>query len=239
MSLKILFRFVSISIFLLIFAILYLVCEQATWGFTISHLKIDKEFVTVNAGIRPFFLKNRFYLQEQGGQAYVFFSEDGKFVLKFFKDAPRPWLRLPRYRTKKWQKLQKTLDGYRLALNHLQKESGVLYLHTAHSSNPLFATLVDRLNIAHVVDLSCCYFVLQKRASIPTTNELKKLIPQIKELIFKRNALKIGDHDFRLHKNLGLIDGNLSFIDPGQFIEEAGPSSELPEKFLDYLNIPK
>jgi hypothetical protein len=209
----------------------------ATWGFTIARLKTshDLGFTPCGADPRPY-LSQKFYLRDQGGQSYVFISADHQYILKFFKDMPRPWIPFSGYQQKKLGKLKRTLKGYDLAYHRLPKETGLISLHTALTSTPIPATLVDRLNIEHAVDLSSVYFILQKTAD-PLPKELgSESLLQIRQLLQRRASAQIADHDPRLHLNLGWVDGHPIFIDPGRFVEEANPSSDLPPKFLERLS---
>lgn len=219
------------------FAAAYFISDLATWGFTFTRLQTSKNIGFTNQGIPPLSeLNQKYFLKAQGGQSYVFFSEDGKYVLKFFKDMPRPLVLWPSYQQKKLSKLKRTLGGYNLAFTRLPAETGLVYLHlqpsTAPLATPLVTTLVDRLNIHHNVDLSSVYFVLQKKAE-PLTSCPD--LAQVFELLSKRSAAHIADHDPRLYTNLGWIDGKLVFTDPGRFVEDPTAYAEIPEKFLEHF----
>jgi hypothetical protein len=227
-------RLTKSVLFLALFGLAYFLTDLATWGFTTARLKAS-ETLGSSAGNDPHpYLQQKFYLKDQGGQSYVFISSDGKYVLKFFKDMPRPWLPLSHYKKKKLGKLKRTLNGYQLAFDRLRQETGLLYIHLCPTSTPLPAILVDRLNIEHTLDLSSTYFVLQKRAA-PLQTVSQATLSQISELLQKRAREQIADHDPRLHSNLGWIDNHLVFIDPGRFVEDSQASSELPSKFLEQL----
>jgi hypothetical protein len=224
--------FTRTLLFFFIFALAYFLTDLATWGFTIARLRTAQP-LGPSEGIDPYlYLRQKFYLKDQGGQSYVFISSDEKYVLKFFKDMPRPWIPFPNYQKKKLGKLKRTLHGYHLAFERLPQETGLLYLHLSPTLTPLPAILVDRLLIEHSVDLSSTYFVLQKRAA-PLTK--KPALSQVSELLQKRASVHIADHDPRLHTNLGWIDNHLVFIDPGRFVEDQNASSELPRKFLEHF----
>jgi hypothetical protein len=214
----------------------YYLSDLATWGFTIARLKISHDLGFTSCGAEPhLYLSQKFYLRDQGGQSYVFISADNQYVLKFFKEMPRPWIPFSSYQQKKLGKLKRTLKGYHLAYHRLLEETALISLHTAPTLAPLPATLVDRLNIEHKVDLSSVYFVLQRKAD-PLLKDLgSESLLQIRQLLQKRASAQIADHDPRLHLNLGWVDGRPVFIDPGRFVEEANPSSDLPPRFLENL----
>jgi hypothetical protein len=222
-------------LFLALFGAAYFLCDRATWGFTTARLQATHDLGFPPSQNDPrIYLQQKYSLCDQGGQSYVFISEDGKYILKFFKEMPRPWFPWPSYQKKKLGKLARTLRGYQLAFNRLREETGLLYLHLAPTSSPLPAVLVDRLHIEHRLDLSSIYFVLQKRAE-PITNFSESTLSQIYELLQKRSSVHIADHDPRLQSNLGWIDNHLVFIDPGRFVDDPHATSDLPMKFLEYL----
>lgn len=102
------------------FAAAYFVSDLATWGFTFTRLQTTHDIGFTNQGTPPLSeLNQKYFLKAQGGQSYVFFSEDGKYVLKFFKDMPRPLVLWPSYQQKKLGKLRRTLGGYNLAFTRL------------------------------------------------------------------------------------------------------------------------
>jgi hypothetical protein len=221
-------------LFFVLFGFAYFFSDLATWGFTIARLRTSKPLGPSRGSDPHLILKQKFYLKDQGGQSYVFISADEKYVLKFFKDMPRPWIPFKNYQRKKLGKLVRTINGYHLAFDRLQQETGLLYLHPSPTAAALPTTLVDRLHIEHPIDLSSVYFVLQKRAT-PVSTFSESTLAQVSELLQKRASCHIADHDPRLYANLGWIDGQLVFIDPGRFVEDAHASSELPKKFLEKI----
>jgi nitrogen fixation protein len=221
-------------LFVTLFGLAYFFSDIATWGFTIARLRTTRP-LGPSGGVDPYLiLKQKFYLKDQGGQSYVFISSDEKYVLKFFKDMPRPWIPFNKYQKKKLGKLIRTINGYHLAFERLPQETGLLYLHFSPTSSPLPTILVDRLAIEHSIDLSSVYFVLQKRAT-PVDSFSESTLARVSDLLKKRASAHIADHDPRLQANLGWIDGQLVFIDPGRFVEDANASAELPKKFLERL----
>jgi len=223
-------------VFLSLFGAAYFLCDLATWGFTTARLQTTRDLGFPPPQDDPtIYLRQKYYLRDQGGQSYVFISEDQKYVLKFFKDMPRPWLPWPSYQKKKIGKLVRTLNGYYLAYQRLRAETGLLHLHLSSTATPLPAVLIDRLHIEHALDLSSVYFVLQKRAE-PITGFSEETLSQVYALIQKRASAHIADHDPRLHSNLGRMENNVVFIDPGRFVDDPQATSDLPAKFLEYLH---
>lgn len=198
-------------LFLSLFFLAYHLCEKATWGFTVARLYTMHDLNLSNFEDPAPYLGQKFYLKDQGGQSFVFFSEDGRLVLKLFKEMPRPWLIWPAYQKKKLGKLSRTLRGYTLAMERMPESSALLALHFKVTEKPLIVTLVDRLNIAHSVDLSKVYFALQHKVEpISSSLPIKPLFEELKKVGLK-------DHDHRLEQNIGQKDGRLVFLDPGRF----------------------
>jgi hypothetical protein len=180
----------------------------------------------------------------KGGQCYAFFSDDGKYVIKFFKQRvytvplwhhliPIPYV-FDRYKAKKkWKrqdKIQRDFFSYKAAFEDLQEMTGILYVHL----NPTHdirkqVTIVDLLNIEHTIDLDQFDFILQRRAEMiyPTLstlieqkqiNRCKEIIDQVIQLVVNRCQKGYEDWDPNVRTNCGLLEGRVIKIDVGRFI---------------------
>jgi len=186
--------------------------EKATWEFSLPRYVAPG---APSAQKTAFPAHQTWVLEAKGGQSLVFFSEDGQYVLKFFQDQPRPYHLLPSYRARKAKKLARTLNGYTLLHELCPHLSATVLNHFQKTVDPLPARLIDRLGIAHDVDLSAYLFVLQKRAA-----PLERVNPQeLETLINTLASSHLQDHDHRLSQNLGLLDGTLVILDPGRIAE--------------------
>jgi hypothetical protein len=179
-----------------------------------------------------------------GGQAFVFFSEDGKYALKFFKQRhfrqPTYLNYIPfidRYRKLKFSKRKKRINqeygSYRLGFNELPHETALVYLHL--NKTDLFkrsVTLIDRLKLQHQVDLDTTDFILQRRAYLvpDTINEqmrandaesAKKTISSVVDLIVYRCKSGYGDKDPNIATNCGIYEGRAIKIDVGRFYHDS------------------
>ena len=180
----------------------------------------------------------------KGGQCYAFFSEDGKYVLKFFKQrlykAPswHKWLAVPflfdRYKEKKKLRREKKkirdFFSYKTAFEDLQEISGVLYTHlnpTDHLKKSV--TLIDLLQKEHHLDLNQFNFILQKRGEMvypqilrllenKQKEQAKKIIDQILDLVVLRCQKGYEDWDPQILTNCGLLETQAMKIDVGRFI---------------------
>lgn len=188
----------------------------------------------------------------QGGQAFAFFSLDGKYVIKFFKQRLfRPsWLlnHLPlppflhRYREKRnWKradKFERDFLSYKVAFEELQDQTGIIYTHlnkTAHLQKKI--PVKDRLGIIHHINLDEVDFVVQKRAehvydrirNLMETGEIQKAklaIDSIFAMIQKRAQMGFRDRDPDIRTNCGFIEDRAVKIDVGRFVRCA----EMKEK---------
>ncbi len=175
-----------------------------------------------------------------GGQAYVFFSDDGKYVIKFFKQHhfnPPTYLNyipgISQYRDRKFAKRRKRLLqdylSYKTGFEQLPHETEIVYVHlnpTSHIKKQL--TLIDKLNIVHKIDLDTTDFLIQRRADgvLSTIKEkmragdkegAKKTIDQLITLVLTRCQKGFGDGDPNLITNCGIYKDHAIKIDIGRF----------------------
>lgn len=123
-------------------------------------------------------LGQEFQYLGSGAQCYAFISQDGQYVLKFFKIkhlSPKRWLKwlplpgLGQYRFNKIEKrIQRHHDlfsSYKLAYQNLKKETGVVFIHLNKTRDlGVRVNLYDRMLNCYRVDLDRYEFVLQKKA---------------------------------------------------------------------------
>jgi hypothetical protein len=178
-----------------------------------------------------------------GGQAFVFFSQDGKYVLKFFKQRhfrePTYLNYIPfisRYRTLKFAKRKKRIhqeySSYKLGFDELPHETALVYLHL--NKTDCFkrcVTLIDRLKLQHSIDLDTTDFIVQRRAElVPDTihahmqvgdvEKARKTISAIVDLIVYRCRSGYGDKDPNIATNCGIFEGRAIKIDVGRFYHD-------------------
>ena len=188
-------------------------------------------------------LNQPFFFLGNGAQCYAFESLDQKYVVKFFKHhhmRVNSWLNqiklsplLHHYRLKLTGGGQERLDlifgSCKISYELLKEETGLIYVHLNKTNNlQKKLTIVDKLHIAHTVDLDQIEFVVQKKAKMlyPTLKKLRNAndIETIKQhldslLAFfsKRLALGIADNDPIFHRNFGSIDSKTVEIDQSSF----------------------
>jgi hypothetical protein len=178
-----------------------------------------------------------------GGQAYVFFSKDGKYAVKFFKQRhfkePTHLNYIPfikRYRDLKYAKRAKKIrveyGSYKLGFEQLPEETALVYIHlnkTSHLKKNI--TFVDKFNMKHVIDLDKTDFILQRRADLVhdrinhqmATGDIegaKKTISSIVHLIVTRCKKGYLDKDPNIATNCGILGDRAIKIDVGRFAIE-------------------
>ncbi len=163
-------------------------------------------------------------------------------MIKFFEHHLRrlPWLiahiPLPskyaalreKQKIKRLSKLDRDFTSYKIAYERLREESGLLYLHlnkTKHLN--LYVTIVDKLGIAHYLDLNDLEFIVQYKADLAFTRlkslicdqrleQGKEAIDSMLSLVICRYQRGIYDEDPRLHCNLGFMGEKAMLIDIGR-----------------------
>lgn len=183
------------------------------------------------------------YYLGKGCQSYVFESEDGKYVLKFFKYQrfrPQFWLEalsflppikayLDKKMVTKQEKLAFFMEAWKVAFEELKEESGLVYVHLNKSThlNSDFV-LYDKIGMKHVIAADQVEFLVQRKA--------ESLVPWIKEHMFSKNVADVkglldnlittlvseyqrglSDDDPALMQNTGVFDNKMFHIDVGQF----------------------
>ena len=183
-------------------------------------------------------LNQKFHYLAKGSQSYVFASEDGRYVIKFFKDPCKhlyswTWIgsqlikKGPRWvwKTLHADKRQQKWDRHLASLHSaaaLRQETGILYAHlegTTRLNLPLVIT--DKIHIAHTLELDTLPFVLQKRAT-PLQEHLRTLTLAEKEQCLEaaRNLLRALEEKGLVYtdnkiENWGFVEGRPMLIDLG------------------------
>jgi hypothetical protein len=249
--LKTLFK---LSLFLVLIFQARSFCLKKTDGFSISAISSSRPFdptweiaplQEADAQEVSSALDKSYSYFGKGGQCFVFFSEDGNYALKFFKQkvyTPPLWFKylpipfiLERYKARKrWQredKLNRDFTSYKIAYEELQEQTGVLFIHL-NGSTTLNKTLTirDKLGICHSLNLDAFDFVLQRRGQLATTRietlmnenkteDAKTAISRMLQFIVLRCQKGFHDRDPNIKTNCGFIDGLPIKIDVGRFVK--------------------
>lgn len=170
-----------------------------------------------------------------GAQNFAFASEDGKYVIKFFKHHRYRYSKpvqpfVPARVKRKTESRRVTYQSCLYALNALKEDSGIFYLHfnrTTHIKQKL--TVFDKLGVPHTFDLDTTHFILQKRGTMTDEKLLalrsegkhekaKSLLVALLNFNVKRHQLGLSDKDPHLIKNLGFDGDKPMLIDIGGLV---------------------
>ncbi len=180
----------------------------------------------------------------KGCQSYVFGSQDGKYVVKFFKYQHYrlpPWLvylpplpAIVKYRQekseKKWQLMDAVMRSWKVAFEHLKDETGLIFVHlnkTNHLKHQL--TIYGNMGEKYLIDLDQMEFCIQRRADLlckkilefKDNNDLlgaQQIVRRLLNLILSEYSRGLADNDHALMQNTGVVDEKPVHIDVGQFV---------------------
>ncbi|MGE5196844.1 MAG: hypothetical protein ACM3JI_05900 [Anaerolineae bacterium] len=245
---------VKVPIFLSLIFFVERFCHHETAGFRLSKIQSDLAFdprweVHLNEEEKQqvqTILDQPFYFLGSGGQCYAFLSQDGSFVLKFFKHQHMRQhsllnrialvgfferLRQQIVNARK-KRLEYIFGSCKMAYECLKEETGLIAIHlnkTSYLKKQL--TLLDKLGIAHQVRIDEVEFVLQRKADLVYTtlsrlmesnniSSAKNCLDSLLELIVKRCKNGVADRDPIIKRNFGFIGEQAIEIDLGSFIED-------------------
>ena len=176
-----------------------------------------------------------------GGQSHIFESSDGKYVIKFFKqrvfEMPL-WVEygpFTQYRDKKRlkriDKKERDFTSYKVSLEELQGETGVIFVHL-NPSQDLQKKLViqDNLHIQHEIDLDHMDFIIQRKGELSlerisrlmqegNVDSAKRSVESLLDLIVIRSKKGFHDRDPNIRTNCGFLGEYAIKIDVGRFVK--------------------
>lgn len=227
---------------------------HVTGGFMVSNITSDFSFQP-QWEVHPLCLSEQEELTKalnqsydylsKGCQSYVFMSQDGQYVIKFFKYQHyrlQPWLAyfppLPaivKYRQEKREKKWKNFDGFmrswKIAFENLKEETGLLFAHL-NKTNHLKRSLIlyDKIGHKHMIELDQFEFCIQRRAEMLCKTLLsykekgdltkaQRLIHQLLTMIMSEYSRGLADNDHALMQNTGIAQDRPVHIDVGQFVQ--------------------
>lgn len=179
-------------------------------------------------------LNQPFHFLDRGRQTFVFESEDGKYVIKFFD---RNYIRMPWYAgwfvdemkeaVKRDQRRFFYWNSYRLAEDLLKQQTALICVHQGKIEGLPYVSLVDKAKRTFVVDLNHTPFVLQRKGGsfydfldqVLKTEGREGLLSALKgflQMIDHRISLGVSDADHDVRRNFGCLDGAIFHLDPGR-----------------------
>lgn len=189
----------------------------------------------------PSCLHQSFHYLGKGVQFYAFLGEDQQTILKLFKHHhlgpsidvlkkifPRHFVRgIIASREKRMCHLFRSA---KIAIEHLPKETGVLFLHVGKAGNRLGqGKIYDKMGNSYDLDFDTVDFLLQKRA-IPVKQMLDSLFQKglsetaitrmntLIQLIENRSRKGIKNKDGNILENCGFVGENPVELDIGSFV---------------------
>ncbi len=247
-------NFLILPLLIILFHFTSRFCQQKTDGFSValihSGLTFNPAWETVppppeaKAELDRVF-SQKFHYLGFGGQCFAFVSEDGNYVIKFFKfrlfrkphhfllTRPFPSVaELSRLRKldRALFKLHRDFMSYKIAYEDLREETGLLYLHLNKGSElKRTVRIIDKIGIQHKIDLDNIEFAVQRKAEpiFPRIDasmakgdlvSAKQSLHAIVQAIVNRSEKGVFDEDPRLYNNLGFVGQKAIFIDIGRFV---------------------
>lgn len=242
---------------LIAFGVFYLFSElyyRTTDGFALKHIRsnfsfndrwqtriLSDEEKTLSNQI----LSQKFSYLGKGCQSYVFESEDGRYVLKFFKYQrlkEREWLKnfsfipfVDAYQLKKNRrkcaKREGVFNSWKLAFDHLSQETGVLFVHL-NKSDHLKRTvhIVDKVGVSYFLWIDDYEFMIQKKVRMlcdeiddsmknKNVDYANSLLKTLVSRVISEYSRGFADNDHALMQNTGVFEGEPIHVDVGQFVQ--------------------
>lgn len=191
-------------------------------------------------------LQQPFHYIGKGAQSYAFASQDGEYVLKFFKFKhlkPAWYLHLlpsmgplARYKQavieKKSRKLHSLFIGYALAYLENRDYSQLLYVHlTPTKTFKQTVTIIDKLGRAWGIQLDDVVFLVQRKGETLRSilkdqldhqqiEEAKQTLSKVLDMYVAEYHRGLYDRDPGVMQNTGFIDGQAFHLDVGKLTKE-------------------
>lgn len=189
-------------------------------------------------------LNQPFIYLGEGGQAYVFASEDQHYVLKLFKFRRfRPNILvnflpdflfqsyLQAHKAKREQKLIYAFNGHKLAYEVHRLESGLLFIQLNPSNNSQLVSLTDKWGFARTINLEKVSYIIQERGELLSTvlthlldrgdiSAAKDRIRQLFDLYLSEYAKGIYDLDHGIMHNIGCLGDKVFHMDVGKMVRD-------------------
>jgi hypothetical protein len=251
-----------------------LFCNSQTGGFTIAAIEPNRPYNPAweVRALSPLekrevdlALSQKYSYFGYGGQAFVFFSADGKYALKLLKQHslempahldtfPISWI-FTRYvekkRAKRLDKLRRDFASYKAAFEELPVETGLLLVHLNPTSDlKKELTLTDALGIEHHLQWDKLNFVIQKRAQLVPhrlltliqkgeSEKAKEAVLALFNLVRVRCKKGFQDRDPCIFTNCGFIEGSAIKIDVGRLMKnEVMKEPEMIKKEVVRVTMP-
>ncbi len=187
-------------------------------------------------------LGQTFTFTGEGGQSFVFVSDDGNYVLKLFKFKrfrPSALVKLlpeielfadyrQQHTIKRENKWLAAFNGHKLAYDLNRRNSGLVHIKLNAGDNKK-VRLIDKWGFRRLIDLEKIPYVLQVKAktlgdhmttllSKGKVDEAKEKINQLFHLYLTEYRKGIYDVDYGIMHNIGVVDDRLIHLDVGKMV---------------------
>lgn len=174
----------------------------------------------------------------KGAQAYAFESEDGRYVLKFFKFKHlKPsflvtlfpvWTDFQKKEiARKQKKLESVFNGYKLGFDLDQKNAGLIYVQLNPTYEKKEVRLIDKMGIERTVDVGDIVYVIQEKGETSRTvfnklfkegniDEAKVKLRQLMDLYHDEYQKGLYDRDHGVMHNTGFVESRPFHLDIGK-----------------------
>jgi len=250
----------KITWFCLVMVALHHFCRTQTDGFSRVRIEADLPEETLWQAVE--IPDQPFYYLGCGAQTFAFVSQDGQYVIKFYRHhrAGHPLAILSPYVSRLRQTISRReakraqdFESFRLAIDKLREETGLLCVHLGKTDQiHKKLKIYDKIGIEHLVELDQITFLLQRRATPFYTTlqqwidsgserEAKAAITELVSLLRGRCKKGIFDKDPDLQTNFGFLDGHPIQFDVGRFknqpeIIEADELVRITDSLKGWLN---
>lgn len=186
-------------------------------------------------------LNQTFSYLGKGAQSYAFGSEDGAYVLKFFKfkhlkpsllarllpDIPPFDAYLRKVEARKQKKFNSIFEGYLLAFDDNREESGLIFVQLNPSGKKKTVIVRDKIGLEREIDLGQVPYIIQKKGETLRSvlsraldhhdvEQAKERIQQIFHLFLREYQKGIYDRDHGVLHNTGFIGDQPFHLDVGK-----------------------
>ncbi len=176
-----------------------------------------------------------------GGQCFSFASQDGKYVIKFFKQK--------KIQKGSRAKRERVFSAFRLSFDRLSEETGIFYIHlnpTGHLDKTLAFAAPD--GNEHLLNLDGLQFVIQKKATLANhhledlmakrdLDGAKQAIDQLLSLWLNLHQKGVYNRDPNFQNNYGFVAEKPMVIDVGRIASSTKSKQEELARFTKEFRI--
>lgn len=212
-----------------------------------------------NQGDPADLLCKKYIYLAKGAQSYVLASEDGEYVIKFFKKKhftipiwQKRLFSLPvvgkicmETDLRRKKRAEQTFTGCQIAYQKMRESSGVIYIHFTPTDHLPPLSMVDKMGYHHLIDLNSAAFYIQRKAvtlcsllqKCQLKGEIEKASCALNALfahLTDRSALGVVDRDTNYMNNLGFIKGRAATLDVGSLAIDAETSTTYCSTIIEH-----